>query len=222
MMTPHIRLISATAISIEPVQQAFQALWPEARLSNLLDDSLLDDLRTAGHLTPAITRRIDQLATLSAEAGASGILFTCSAFGPAIEAARDKLNIPVYKPYEAMVSHAVARGERLGLIATYTNTIEEMRKVIQTQSTVTTKPVHLETRLAKGAIDALESGDRKTHDALIVECARELHDCDILLLAQFSMAPAATIIEPQAGQTVLTSTACAVELFKQQLGSSFR
>ena len=38
---------------------------------------------------------------------------------------------------------------------------------------------------------ALDRGDRATHDRLVVEASKDLRDCDLIALAQYSMAPAA-------------------------------
>jgi len=39
-----IALIHALQHSIQPIEQAFARLWPEAELANLLDDTLSTDL----------------------------------------------------------------------------------------------------------------------------------------------------------------------------------
>src|SRR5215831_17742841 len=96
-----IALIHALRHSIAPVEEAFARLWPEARLANLLEDSLSADLAASGVLTPAMTERFLTLARYAAWCGARGILFTCSAFGPCIEACAAALApIPVLKPNE--------------------------------------------------------------------------------------------------------------------------
>src|SRR3954447_15947304 len=114
-----IALIHALKHSIVPVEASFARLWPEARLMNLLDDSLSADVARDGRLTDAMTARFLSLGRYAAGTGAEAILFTCSAFGPCIEAvARAEAPMPVLKPNEAMVEQA-ARGRRVGLLATF-------------------------------------------------------------------------------------------------------
>src|ERR1700753_860398 len=104
-----ITLIHAMAPSIPPIVAAFRRLWPEGELMNLLGDSLAADLARDGALTSAMTDRFLTLARYGASTGADGILFTCSAFGPCIEAcARQLAPMPVLKPNEAMIEDAVA------------------------------------------------------------------------------------------------------------------
>ena len=81
-----IALIHALAHSLAPIEDAFARLWPEIHRTNLLDDSLSADLARDGALTPAMTGRFLALARYAAGTGADAILFTCSAFGPCIEA----------------------------------------------------------------------------------------------------------------------------------------
>ena len=52
-----ITLIHALKHSIVPIETSFAKLWPEARLMNLLDDSLSADLARDGGLSDAMTER---------------------------------------------------------------------------------------------------------------------------------------------------------------------
>jgi len=93
---PRVALIHALKHSPPPIEAAFARLWPQARLCNLLDDSLSADLAAAGCITEAMTGRFLDLARYSVRVGADAILFTCSAFGPCIEAcARELAPLPV-------------------------------------------------------------------------------------------------------------------------------
>jgi hypothetical protein len=125
-----IALIHALKHSIPAIEEAFARLWPEARLANLLDDSLSADLAREGALTPAMHQRFLTLARYAASCGADAILFTCSAFGPCIEAcARDLAPLPVLKPNEAMIEEAVALAGptgRVALMVTFAPTLATM------------------------------------------------------------------------------------------------
>ena len=104
-----ITLVHALKHSIVPIEASFAKLWPEARLMNLLDDSLSADLARDGGLSEAMTERFLGLGRYAAGTGSDAILFTCSAFGPCIEAvARAQAPMPVLKPNEAMIEQAVS------------------------------------------------------------------------------------------------------------------
>ena len=118
---PRVALIHALAESVRPVNDELARVWPACDRINLLDDSLSADLaRSSAGLDAAMTERFLRLAGYAILAGADGILFTCSAFGPCIEAvARRHPELPVLKPNEALIAEAATRPGRLGLVATF-------------------------------------------------------------------------------------------------------
>ncbi|WP_025034913.1 aspartate/glutamate racemase family protein [Bradyrhizobium sp. DOA9] len=202
---PRIALIHALKHSIAPIEAAFAQAWPEARLMNLLDDSLSADLARDGQLNAAMTERFLALGNYAAAMGAHGILFTCSAFGPCIEAvARAHAPMPVLKPNEAMIERAVTMGRRIGLLSTFPPTLLSMPPEFPAS-------VEIVPKLAEGALAALDRGDRATHDRLIVEASRSLRDCDVIALAQFSIAATAPLVAEATGRPVVTTPDSAVE-----------
>jgi hypothetical protein len=212
-----ITLIHAMSPSIPPIMQAFRLLWPEATLMNLLDDSLAPDLARDGALTPAMTQRFLALARYAVATGSDGILFTCSAFGPCIEAcAREFPAIPILKPNEAMIEDAIAqvgpRG-RIGLLATFAPTLASMPPEFAALAPEAT----LVPALAAEALAALNRGDSAGHDAAAVLAAASLRDCDVIALAQFSLSQAASAIAAATGKTVLTTPDSAVRKLRRLL-----
>jgi aspartate/glutamate racemase len=223
---PRIALIHALAASVEPINQALQSQWPEARRMNLLDDSLSADLAASpGGLDAAMTARFLALADYAVGAGAHAILFTCSAFGPCIDAVKARHpGLPVLKPNEAMVDAAAAwagEGARIGLLATFGPTLDSMPAEFPPQ-------VALDTELAEGALAALQAGNTADnaadnaaeHDRIAVEAARRLaaRGCTLIALAQFSLARAAPAIEAALGLPVLTTPDSAVQVLRARLG----
>lgn len=73
-------------------------------------------------------------------------------------------------------------------------------------------------KLAEGALAALDRGDRAEHDRLVVKAAADLRDCDVIALAQYSMAPAAGKVTEATGRPVLTTPDSAVAKLKKLLG----
>lgn len=206
-----IALIHALRHSPPPIEAAFAELWPEARLMNLLDDSLSADLARDGRLTEAMTQRFLDLGDYARRTGADGILFTCSAFGPCIEAVQRALApVPVLKPNEAMIEEAQALGGRIGLLASFAPTLESMPAEFPASLT-------LKLELAEGALAALDRGDTGEHDRLAVAAAAELKDCDAIALAQFSLARAAPLIAEATGRPVLTTPGSAVRKLRRLL-----
>lgn len=208
-----IAVIHALKHSIAPSEAAFAELWPEARIANLLDDSLSADLARESCLTAEMTERFLTLARYARRAGADGILFTCSAFGPCIEAcAADLAPMPVLKPNEAMIEEAVrlaGPNGRIGLIATFAPTLRTMPAEFPAGTDVT--PL-----LAEGALAALDGGDIAGHDRAAAQAATA-HPCDLIALAQFSLARAAPVVASATGLPCVTTPHSAVRKLRRLL-----
>lgn len=206
-----IALIHALRHSPPAIEEAFARLWPTPTLMNLLDDSLSADLARDGALTPGMTTRFLTLAEYAVSTGADAILFTCSAFGPCIDAVvAAHPTIPVLKPNEAMIEEAKAAGTRIGLLATFAGTLTSMPAEFPAHMSITT-------RLAEGALAALDAGDTAEHDRLAAQAARGLIDCDAIALGQFSLARAAGAVAAATGKRVLTTPDSAVLALKRRL-----
>jgi aspartate/glutamate racemase len=212
-----VALIHALKHSILPIEQSFARLWPAAQLANLLDDSLSADLARDGALTPAMTWRFLALARYAASCGADGILFTCSAFGPCIDACAAALApMPVLKPNEAMIDEALAAAGdagRIGLLASFAPTLASMPAEFAAAAPRAT----LVPALADEALAALNRGDAAAHDRLVAEAARSLAGCDVIALAQFSLSSAAAQVAAATGVAVLTTPDSAVRKLRRLL-----
>ncbi len=205
-----IVLIHAVEVAMRPVEAAMREHWPAAQCSNLLDDALPRDLEASGKLTPEITERILALARYASNSGAHGVLFTCSAFGQAIDLAAKSLSIPVLKPNEAMFETALDAGGMVGMLATFEPSIASMTCDFDDEARCRGVSAHLRTVYVPGALDALKSGDTATHDRLVAEAAPQLAQCSTILLAHFSTARAASLVAARCRQPVLTSPGSAV------------
>jgi hypothetical protein len=206
-----IALVHAIPVSIDPINQAFAEHWPEAWAFNLLEDSLIAGLAEAGGFTALFNRRVTDLCRYCVDVGADAILFTGSAFGPAVDAAKAKVTVPVLKPYEAMIAQALAAGHNLGVVASFRGTFGPFKADVMAAAK---HPIGLFTEEATGALEALEAGDAAIHDRLVAEAAARLPACDAIMLAQYSMARAAPLVKHP---KVLTPPDAAVLHLKQLL-----
>jgi len=227
MSAPRIALIHATPLAINPVNSSFQKLWPEAKLQNILDDSLSRDLAALGHLTADMVERFIDLAQYAKRVGCQGILFTCSAFGEAIEAAAAATGIPTLKPNEAMFEEALqvalkakpnpADPLSIGLVATFAASIDSMREEFMAMTAHMNRVVNLHGVHVPLAMEALAKGQAQEHDQRIAVGIENMPTCDVVMLAQFSMAAAQTLAQAKTTAPVLTSPDCAVIALQQRM-----
>lgn len=221
---PRIALIHALEESVAPIRQAFADQWPQARCFDLLDTSLAPDRAQAGTLDAAMFERFS---TLAAYAGASqgvggatqALLFTCSAFGAAIDAVKGQVDMPVLRPNEAAFEAALTLGARIGLIVSFEPSLAALEGELHDMASTQGKTVSVFGVMADGAMAALKAGDGTRHDDLVVEAAKSLPDIDVLVLGQFSMARAAGRVRGVVSCPVLTTPAAAVDRLRRLLGA---
>ena len=161
-----------------------------------------------------MTGRIIALAEYAAATGAAGILFTCSAFGEAIEAAAARVPIPVLKPNEAMFEAALAAGQRIGMLATFAPSVASMEQEFRAMAETHRSPATIETYCVPEAMAALKAGDAATHNRLLAQSVGRFGECDAVLLAHFSTARAAPSVSAALDRPVLTSPGSAVAKLK--------
>jgi aspartate/glutamate racemase len=216
-MPTRIALIHATPVAMQPVKDAFQRGWREVETVNLLDDTLSVDLARAGSLNQAMQRRIASLAAYATDMGVAGILFTCSAFGEAIDVVAREASMPVLKPNEAMFEEALRIGKTVGLLATFQPSIPSLEQEFMAMAATQDKDVKLESVWVPDAMEALTTGEAERHNRLIAEAAPRLAHCNVVMLAQFSMAQALPAVQKVIHSPVLTSPDSAVAKLKAVL-----
>ena len=216
-MPIRIGLIHAVHPAMPPIEAAFRELWPDAVRMNLLDDALAPDRDRAGALTPEFFPRMRALADYSLAQGAQGILYTCSAFGAAIDAVARALPVPVLTPNEAMFAAAIASGRRIGMLATFQASVAGMEAEFRALAPSGTT---IETVCVGEARRALDAGDTLRHDDLLAAAAPQLAQCDCVMLAHFSTSTAFAKVSARIAAPVLTAPASAVRRLKELIASS--
>jgi Asp/Glu/hydantoin racemase len=222
---PRIVVIHALQDSQVPIWNAFAAGWPDAQIHNLMDDSLSADLASEGRLTPAMVERFLTLGRYAASVGpgdrrADAILFSCSAFGPAIDAVKQALPIPVLRPNEAAFEDALASGRRLGLLVTFGPSLPSLKAELESMAAERGLRPEIVGAVADGALAALQAGRPEEHDRIAAEAASRMPPVDAIVLGQFSLARAAAAIEARRGDPVITTPASAVAKLRRLLAST--
>jgi len=179
---------------------SIETVWPEARLQNIVDDSLSIDVGVTG-LDAAMDKRFMDLAGYARSCEVDGILFTCSAFGSSIEQVQAANgDIPVLKPNEAMMEEAVARGGKIGVLSVFAPTVpsieRELLHIAEVQGRCDAVDVQVE--FVPDALAVLHAGDEAAYNEMIADAAEAMHrktPLDVMVLAMFSMACAGPTVE---------------------------
>ena len=220
-MVTRIVLLHATLVAVQPIQDAFAELWPDAEVVNLLDDSLsMERAREGTAISDGLSDRFVEFGTYSRGIGADGILVTCSAFGPAIDRLAAAVPFPVLKPNEAMFEAAIASGRTIGMLATFAPAVAPMTDEFVEYARRIGSSATLRTIVVDGAIDLLRKGDATAHNDLVSASAPDLSDCDAIMLAQFSTSRAAEAVRANTTVPVITAPHAAVEKMRRLVRSA--
>ena len=214
---PRIALIHATRLSMAPIEETFAARWPEAGRFHLLEEALSADRVRAPAGAASMAERFVALSRYAQMAGANGILYTCSAFGAEIEAARRAVPLPTLKPNEAMLDEALAIGTRIGLVATFGPSLGSIGDELHEAARELGVSIMIAPAFAPDAMAALGRGDVAAHDRQVADAARRLASVDVVLLAQFSMARARAAVATAVAAPVLTSPDSAVDALRRAM-----
>ncbi len=219
MQSPNIVLFSVHKDAMDAAVRAFAADWPEARISNLLDDGLFTWVREAGGVVPEMYDVFRTLTRYMVSRGADGILFTCSAFRECIDTCIAEFDVPILKPNDAMIEQALAAGSRIAVMATVGPTIPSISAEIRQMAAARGRTVELVPYVVEGAFDALAGGDAARHDTLVAARAREIKDCDVIVLAQFTLSRAVPAVAAVSSLPVFNSPGAAVAKMRAMLGA---
>jgi Asp/Glu/hydantoin racemase len=219
-MKPRIFLLHAYRYSMAPCEEAFQRLWPEAEAIRLLDESLYADAGADGSLPANIGARLSGLFRHCVASGARGIVFTGSTFGPAVEAAKDGIDVPLLKADEAMSEMAVAKGRRILILATAKRAMPVIRRNLQTAAKAAGVAPEIVEAWVPDAQAANNEGRADFHDRAIAEMAvANGTGFDAIVLGQMSMAPARRLMAASIADRVLTSPDAAAIRMRALLAS---
>jgi Asp/Glu/hydantoin racemase len=215
---PKIVLFSVHRDAMEAARHAFATRWPEAQVSNLLDDGLFSWVVQAGGVVPEMHEAFHTLTRYAVARGAQGIVYTCSAFREVIDGCRAMFPLPMLGPNTAMIDDALDAGSRLAVMATVGPTIPSFSAELLETAAARGRTVELVPVVVEGAFDALARGDAATHDRLVAERAADIRGCDAVVLAQFTLARAAPVVAAACPVPVFESPGAAVARMRALLG----
>ena len=212
-------MIHAVAESMQPTKLAFQEVFPEAELVNLLDEGLFLDF--GDQLTPSLRRRMTQLICYSAEHGAQAIGLACSVYTPMVEMVCGVVDVPIISSYGPVMGEAVQAGRRVGLIAAVPATLRDAEYFLQQAARECGASTEVYPRLAEDLMEV------KRHEGEAAFCRRLAEEVDKLaphvdavLLTQFSMASALAHLRSTAAVPVLSAPHSSARRLKELLAAS--
>jgi hypothetical protein len=218
MHSPDIVVIHTSPATIDIFKRLLRERLPGARVANILDDSILPELRDNGGEIDAVAGRWREYVRVAKRMGARVVLNACSSIGELCEPVGRDVGMIVVRVDARMAREAVRRGARIAVVATLASTLKPTYDVLLATAHAMGEVRTVTANLAEGAYEALMNGDQVTHDervaAAITDAAGQ---GDVIVLAQASMARVLPRIAEDARAKCLTSPPLAVESVAEAL-----
>lgn len=220
-MSKKLGLIHTSATLVPVFQELIDKYLAgkDLKVFNIVDDSLIKNTIERNQLTPDTARRVVDYVGSAEAAGADYILVTCSSIGSAVEAAAGLSGVPVLRVDQPMADQAVQMGQRVGVVATLSTTLEPTQDLVRRRALAAGKDIQITAKLCEGAFDALMSGNAAKHDEMVAAALKALSiQVDVIVLAQASMARVVGQLAPEDKKVpILASPPIAMEYLAKVL-----
>ena len=211
-------LIHTSPVSLNDLKALFKEILPEVEMINIIDDSLLEEVKRNGHITPAIISRMCAYVRVAEGMKPDLIFNQCSSVGEAFDIARKQVSCKTLKIDEAMAEKAVELGKKIGVVATVASTMAPSCNLVRNKAIAAGKDVEVKEYLVNGALDILMAGDVDRHNELLIAAIRQAEaENDVVVLAQGSMTAILPLLKEE-NKPILTSPRLAVERVRKELG----
>jgi hypothetical protein len=193
-MTKPLAFLHTSPVHIATFDSLLAEIDPSIAVRHIVDESLLDEARAAGEITPALEQRIAEALRAASAPDTAVVLCTCSTIGGSAEAARTLSGGVVLRVDRPMAERAVALGDRILVAAALSSTLAPTHELILDAARAAGKQVELRNLLCKTAWAHFERGDLAGYAQAIAQTLRADADgADVIVLAQASMAAAAPL-----------------------------
>jgi len=174
---------------IEPFAIPWLKENPDVAIINIMDDSLLSESLPNGGPTKEVIKRMVFYYQAAEATGADVLMCSCTTMGPGTRAARQMINKPLFNIDEPMAKEAVAKGTKLGILATVPTSAPATRALLETEAAETGKNIEIKTVINESAFHYLLKGEIDRHNEIVCQELEKLqYEVDVIVLGQISLA----------------------------------
>ena len=209
-----IVMIHTSPVSLNDLKALVKKYMPDVELVNIIDDSLLEEVKKNNGPTPQIISRMNMYVQVANSLHPDLIFNQCSSVGEAFDVAK-KSTLKIDEP---MAKKAVELGNKIGVIATVKSTMLPSCNLIKRKAVEANKDVEVIEYLVDGALDILmKEKNVEKHNQLVLSKIEEASKaCDVIVLAQGSMTAILPYIK-NVDKPVLTSPELAIQTAKDMI-----
>ncbi len=189
-----LAFLHTSPVHIATFDHLLAEIDPSVAARHIVDESLLDEARVAGEITPALEQRIAAALRNASAPDDAVVLCTCSTIGGSAEDAGTRAGRVVLRVDRPMAERAVALGDCILVAAALASTLAPTRALILDAARAAGKQIELRDLLCEPAWALFERGDLVGYANAIAKGLRAAAGAvDVIVLAQASMAAAAPL-----------------------------
>lgn len=191
-----IAVISATRVSLDPVNKAAAEYFPDTQIFHIMDEGMSALSKVEGCISGRNLARMVNLIRSAEDLGVEGILLSCTVFSPYTDLLQNFTKLPLVAADVAMFEKAVLSYKKFGVIVTFGPTIESVTQVLNECRKKTGREFEAVIKLADGAFQAAAEGDDDKHNKIVVETIKQFpDDIEAVVLSQMSQMRALPLLK---------------------------
>ena len=188
---PENFFLHTAPVHVQTFEMLLREIRPHTRARHVVREDLLSAAQREGTQAPAVRHAVtDAVAGLEAAPG-TVVLCTCSTIGGLAESASALTGAKVIRVDRAVAERAVAAGPRIVVAAGASSTLAPTESLILEAASRAGVSVRITPLVVEGAWPLFERGDLEAYFSKIADALKTATDCDVIVLAQASMAGAA-------------------------------
>ncbi len=213
-----IAMISSTRMVLGIMEKAFSDGIPDARVIQLLDETLLEDFERDAGLSARSRRKALLWAEVAEDSDVDCILFTCSTLSPCIDSIRPFISVPVISIEEGAISHLLKSGARhIGLVATADSVLDSIEPLLRSKAALRGYDVVID-RVVRPDIWELTNRDPEAGNIAAVETIIGLADkFEAVLISQVSISGGWRLLPLELRERVFNMPILAVDVVRELL-----
>ncbi len=190
---PELVFLHTACVHVQTFDGLLRELRPKTRARHVVREDLLAKAQRSGADASQLRQAVTE-AVLALEARPDTVvLCTCSTIGGLAESAAESTGVRVIRVDRPMAERAVATGPNVLVAAALESTLLPTETLIQEAASRAGVAVRISRLVIDDAWPLFEQGNFDAYLRLIGEALKSVKDCDVIVLAQASMAGAADL-----------------------------
>ena len=215
-MSQKVAIFHTGSATLASMTEITSRVMPETQVMHIIEESMINDVRGSGGVTPQISARIMAYVTAAEKAGCDVFMTACSSVGAVVEACQFATPMRLIRIDQAMAEEAVGLGKNVAVLATVATTLAPTLELIRRTAIEQGKDIEIKETLMPEAFDHLLAGEMDQHDAMVLAGLKAaLGVSDVVVLAQASMARVVTLLDEAPTVPVLTSPESGIARLKK-------